>query len=319
MAKSSAKKDSAETVTNEMVGSAPDSETAQATLDVEASVTVDPPEAANDPALDAVHTPEVQSAISAVTQEIDEAVAAVDLGAEQLDLKPIKSIDESGAAPARKRFTPAQGAKLAQRRMAFGEKLLLKQAIGVAHVKVDMTIKHSQLANLFKRAYPMCDLGLHSIIRHGGDNLGTLETRKVLTMLETMIDELRAKANETYSVALAMVSDAKSKTSPNTDMSFTALTYIPAYDDTVTARSPLANQLLHCYKVIDSAMCELENLHWSGARKYSEIELEFNGVKAKVNRIADLVRRTVKGIDRKHREVFGEAPRSLEADALATA
>lgn len=275
-------------------------------------------DAANDQSIHPAHTPEVLTAIGAVTQEIDDAVAVIEQGAEQLELKDVKA-DDNGRPKVKKRLTPQQGAKVAQRRLAEGERLLLREAIGVAHVKVDMTIKHSQLANLFKRAYPMCDVALYTINRHGEDNLGSMEARSVLELLEKMTRELRSIANETYTVALGLFTEEKKAATSDVDVGFTTLTYIPAFDGSVTARSPQANQLLHCFKVIDSAMCELENLHWSGSRSYAEIDEEFLTVKSKVNRIADLARRTVYAIRKNHNEVFGATPSATPVSPVAAA
>ena len=319
MAKSAApaaKKDTLEPIAGDFAGdsAAPESMGAP---EGETRAVTGSPDAANDQSIEAVHAPEVQTAIDAVSQEIDDAVAVIEQGADQLELKQVQA-DDGGRPKAKKRLTPQQGAKVAQRRLAEGERLLLREAIGVAHVKVDMTIKHSQLANLFKRAYPMCDVALYTINRHGDDNLGSKEARVVIELLEKMTSELRLAANETYTVALGLFTEEKKTKAADGDVGFTALTYIAAYDGSVTARSPQANQLLHCFKVIDAAMCELENLHWSGSRSYSEIDDEFLAVKSKVNRIADLARRTVYAIRRNHNEVFGATQRPAPV-ALAAA
>ena len=189
MAKTGAKKDSGGHANNDVQGDAGGAAKVAGSVDGEAMSISDPMDAANDQSIDVPHTPEVQTAISAVSQEIDDAVAVIEHGAEQLELKQVKA-DDDGRPKAKKRLTPQQGAKVAQRRLAEGERLLLREVIiGVAHVKVDMTIKHSQLANLFKRAYPMCDVALYTINRHGADNLGSTESRKVIELLEKIVLE----------------------------------------------------------------------------------------------------------------------------------
>ena len=61
-------------------------------------------DAANDQSIHPAHTPEVLTAIGAVTQEIDDAVAVIEQGAEQLELKDVKA-DDNGR-PKIKKKTP---------------------------------------------------------------------------------------------------------------------------------------------------------------------------------------------------------------------
>lgn len=269
------------------------------------------PEAANEQAHDMVAeaapvTANLDSAIDEARKEIAEAVAVVEMGAQQMELTAVTA-DEVKRPRAYKKLTPQQALRVAQRRLQEGERLLRKDVVGVAHRKHDMIIRHTQLAKLFKRSYPMCDQAFYTISRHGDDNLGRSESRSVMEMLEKLTRELGQMADESYTQAAGLFEHEKQKPANDGTAAFVELSYNAAFTETVSARSPLANQLLGSFKVIDAAMVELENLHWSNVRTFAEIDDEFMRVKAKVNRIAVVARRTVYAINRNFQETFAAA------------
>lgn len=258
------------------------------------------------------------AAFSELGQQIDEMQQVVATAVSDLDL-PAVATPTSRRRKTYAPLSPLERQQLAAKRTKKAEDFLARKIVGAAFVKRNVTINHSHLASLFKLSFPMCDRVFVQAYRTGDFILGERETAVFIDMAEKMTHELKALAEQNFKTAVAFSeASALAMTAGLDNLDPTTLQYNSAFEQPVGAQSPLSNQLLGCFDIMDKAMIELDKLHWSGLRTYKEIDEEFRRFKSAVTKIVQLARRASYAIADKYRERFNPAATNEAVfDALA--
>ncbi|MCR4470120.1 ATPase [Burkholderia sp. SCN-KJ] len=171
-------------------------------------------------------------------------------------------------------LSPAERARIIQRRREIGRELMNKQLSGAAVVTARVTMKHTRLRPLFEQWWPYLNRMTINMQRFGRATYGANEQGVVSTWFEKQLDQLEAYVNEQLDVAQGFREKTEKEMRDRGETVFAPTVTKPSLDIEVEAYSRFSMRLLSVILKFDQVMDHFDFLVWNGIRDQSDVDDE---------------------------------------------
>ncbi|WP_175958012.1 ATPase [Burkholderia sp. BCC0405] len=171
-------------------------------------------------------------------------------------------------------LSPAERARIIQRRREIGRELMNKQLSGAAVVTARVTMKHTRLKPLFEQWWPYLNRMTINMQRFGRTTYGANEQGIVSTWFEKQLDQLEAYVNEQLDVAQGFREKTENEMRQRKETVFEPSVTKPSLDIEVEAYSRFSMRLLSVILKFDQVMDHFDFLVWNGIRDQSDVDDE---------------------------------------------
>ncbi|MBJ9924467.1 ATPase [Burkholderia cenocepacia] len=171
-------------------------------------------------------------------------------------------------------LSPAERARIIQRRREIGRELMNKQLSGAAVVTARVTMKHTRLRPLFEQWWPYLNRMTINMQRFGRATYGANEQGVVSTWFEKQLDQLEAYVNEQLEVAQGFREKTETEMRGRGETVFAPTVTKPSLDIEVEAYSRFSMRLLSVILKFDQVMDHFDFLVWNGIRDQSDVDDE---------------------------------------------
>ncbi|WP_321944949.1 ATPase [Burkholderia cenocepacia] len=171
-------------------------------------------------------------------------------------------------------LSPAERARIIQRRREIGRELMNKQLSGAAVVTARVTMKHTRLRPLFEQWWPYLNRMTINMQRFGRATYGANEQGVVSTWFEKQLDQLEAYVNEQLEVAQGFREKTEIEMRGRGETVFAPTVTKPSLDIEVEAYSRFSMRLLSVILKFDQVMDHFDFLVWNGIRDQSDVDDE---------------------------------------------
>ena len=171
-------------------------------------------------------------------------------------------------------LSPAERARIIQRRREIGRELMNKQLSGAAVVTARVTMKHTRLRPLFEQWWPYLNRMTINMQRFGRATYGANEQGIVSTWFEKQLDQLEAYVNEHLDVAQGFRVKTETEMRDRGETVFAPTVTKPSLDIEVEAYSRFSMRLLSVILKFDQVMDHFDFLVWNGIRDQSDVDDE---------------------------------------------
>lgn len=171
-------------------------------------------------------------------------------------------------------LSPAERARIIQRRREIGRELMNKQLSGAAVVTARVTMKHTRLRPLFEQWWPYLNRMTINMQRFGRATYGANEQGIVSTWFEKQLDQLEAYVNEQLDVAQGFREKTETEMRARGETVFAPTVTKPSLDIEVEAYSRFSMRLLSVILKFDQVMDHFDFLVWNGIRDQSDVDDE---------------------------------------------
>ncbi|RXV64520.1 ATPase [Burkholderia stabilis] len=171
-------------------------------------------------------------------------------------------------------LSPAERARIIQRRREIGRELMNKQLSGAAVVTARVTMKHTRLKPLFEQWWPYLNRMTINMQRFGRATYGANEQGIVSTWFEKQLDQLEAYVNEQLDVAQGFREKTETEMRDRGETVFAPTVTKPSLDIEVEAYSRFSMRLLSVILKFDQVMDHFDFLVWNGIRDQSDVDDE---------------------------------------------
>lgn len=171
-------------------------------------------------------------------------------------------------------LSPAERARIIQRRREIGRELMNKQLSGAAVVTARVTMKHTRLRPLFEQWWPYLNRMTINMQRFGRATYGANEQGIVSTWFEKQLDQLEAYVNEQLDVAQGFREKTETDMRDRGETVFAPTVTKPSLDIEVEAYSRFSMRLLSVILKFDQVMDHFDFLVWNGIRDQSDVDDE---------------------------------------------
>ncbi|EDT42950.1 hypothetical protein [Burkholderia ambifaria] len=171
-------------------------------------------------------------------------------------------------------LSPAERARIIQRRREIGRELMNKQLSGAAVVTARVTMKHTRLRPLFEQWWPYLNRMTINMQRFGRATYGANEQGIVSMWFEKQLDQLEAYVNEQLDVAQGFREKTETEMRGRGETVFAPTVTKPSLDIEVEAYSRFSMRLLSVILKFDQVMDHFDFLVWNGIRDQSDVDDE---------------------------------------------
>lgn len=179
----------------------------------------------------------------------------------------------------------------AQRQRQKGILHMARRHDGIASVVVNVTLRERVVASAFERYFTTIETGIQVISKSGAMFVGAKHADKLMQTIVDRIDAMEKRIKGELE-RLRVTMDVHQSRSDWIVPTYTR----PAADHEVQLRTRLANRVVSIFRMNDEFVVALNQLSWNDESDTDAIDLAEFEIKKDLRGLADLIRRTLRGM-----------------------